>query len=224
MTKPTCAAIIIGIDGWEQYTLPLIESICKHEPDCGIYLVDNASEPPYPHVDHICRIRTERLCYSAAINTAQAVAEKLDYDPVTNDVVARKPDWYIVLSNDVLCTGPFIDEYLAQFEDTDVVGPLIKDIQIERVGNVSYVEGWCVCISRRVWDTIGGWDDGMKISSYEDVEYSHRARTHGFYLAECADLPFTHLDQKQRFYLVPDYWSSEHHNRARFVEKYAVKP
>lgn len=210
---PSVACIIVGIDGFERYTLPLIESIQQHEPGCWVVVIDNASAPPYPYLDpdhypNVFVAQTERLCYSAAINEGKSLV--------------GDADWYIVLSNDVLCTGPFIDGYLAQFEDTDVVGPLIKDIQIERVGNVSYVEGWCVCISRRVWDTIGGWDDGMKISSYEDVEYSHRARVNGYGLVEDTDLPFTHLDQKQRFYLVPDYWSSEHHNRARFIEKYAV--
>jgi hypothetical protein len=199
------AAIIVGIDGWEKYTLPLVRSIEQHEPNVELLVVDNASEPRYPFGR-----RTERLCYSAAINTGKETIDRL----------VGQSDWYIVLSNDVLCTGPFAG-MVEQFEETDLVGPLMKDIHIERVGHVPYIEGWCVVISRKIWDAIGGWDEQMRVSSYEDVEYSHRARVNGFSLAECPDLPFTHLDQKQRFYLVPDYWSSEAHNRARFIEKYA---
>ena len=208
MTNPTIAAIIIGIDGWERYTKPLIESLNQHEPECVVTVVDNASATLYPDDIDARLIHTERMCYSAAINIGWR------HCPPS--------DWYIVLSNDVLCTGPFAEK-LARYGDGDLVGPLIKEIDIERVGKVHYIEGWAVFIPRQIWDTIGGWDEGMKISSYEDVEYSHRARVNGFGLIEDTDLPFIHLDQKQRFYLVPDYWSSEHHNRARFVEKYGAK-
>jgi hypothetical protein len=187
------AAIIVGIDGWEKYTLPLL------------LVVDNASEPRYPFGR-----RTERLCYSAAINTGKETIDRL----------VGQSDWYIVLSNDVLCTGPFAHT-LEEYGDGDLVGPLLKEIDIAPVGLVHYLEGWCVAIPRRIWDTIGGWDEAMRVSSYEDVEYSHRARVNGFGLVEDKALPFVHLDQKQRFYLVPDYWSSEAHNRARFIEKYA---
>lgn len=62
------AALIIGIDGWEKYTLPLVESLKRHEPDCRIVVVDNASATPYPAMGYVHR--TERLCYSAAINRA----------------------------------------------------------------------------------------------------------------------------------------------------------
>lgn len=207
MTKPTIAAIIVGIDGWHEYTGPLYRSIEEHEPDCKIVIVDNASETPYPSWVYPTN-RTPRLCYSAAINYGKQVA--------------GAADWYIVLSNDVLVTGPFAD-ILAGYDDANLVGPLLKQIDIFPVGQVHYLEGWCVCIPRRIWDTIGGWDEGMQVSSYEDVEYSHRARTQGFGLIEDTDLPFTHLDQKQRFYLVPNYWSSEAHNRQRFIDKYMVQ-
>lgn len=197
------AALIIGIDGFEKYTRPLIESIQQHEPDCQIVTIDNASREPYPALGWVCR--TERLCYSAAINTAAGIA--------------HPSDWYIVLSNDVLCTGPFM-HILESYSGDDLVGPLLKNIHIEQVGMVHYIEGWCVAISRRAWDEIGPWDEGMQISSYEDCDYSHRARKAGFGLVQ--DLPFVHLDQKQRFYLVPDYWNSEMHNRVRFIEKHGV--
>ena len=214
MSKPTIAAIVIGIDNWEKYTLPLIRSISLHEPDCLVTVIDNASNEPYPYApivegnQHYLLERTERLCYSAAINAGKELS--------------NKADWYIVLSNDVLCTGPFAD-MLAGYSDDTVVGPLLKQIHLERVGNVDYIEGWCVAASRRVWDTLGGWDEGMKISSYEDCDFSHRARKAGFWLEENPDLPFTHLDQRQRFTIVPNYWDSENHNVRYFMQKHGVK-
>ncbi len=213
------AAIIIGIDGWQEYTLPLVESIRQHEPGCDVIIVDNFSARNYPHTEaKAIMIRpTKRLCYSAAINRAHDVLCE-DYEGDVR-VASDHYDWYIVLSNDVLCTGPFA-HILEGYGDDNLVGPLLKNIDIETVGNVPYLEGWTVFVPRYIWDTIGGWDEGMRISSYEDVEYSHRARVNGFGLIEDTDLPFKHLDQKQRFTLVPDYWSSEWHNRERFKQKY----
>lgn len=205
------AAIIIGIENWTQYTLPLVESIRKWEPECVIAVVDNASKEPYPAMQYAIQhndrniqpIWTSRVCYSKAINTG-------------HEHIAPA-DWYIVLSNDVLCTGPFA-HLLEQYSNA-IVGPQLWQINIEHVGPVDYVVGWCVAISRQGWEEIGPWDEGMQISSYEDCDYSHRARKAGYSLV--ADLPFVHLDQKQRFYLVPNYWDSEYHNRARFIEKHA---
>lgn len=91
------AAIIVGIDGWERYTLPLIESIQRHEPACDVVVVDNAGNSPYPYLEpdkypQVFVLQTERLCYSAAINAGKRVI--------------GDADWHLVLSNDVLCTGP----------------------------------------------------------------------------------------------------------------------
>jgi len=221
------AAIIVGIEGWEQYTLPLVESLIewRGEQLPEVVVIDNASKIPYRREDiqlpqvKDCFVNVhrseERLCYSAAINLGHKVAHEWNrtYPPF---------DWYIVLSNDVLCTGPFA-HILEAYGDGDVVGPCLKHVDIEQVGRVPYLEGWTVAVPRRIWDTIGGWDEGMQISSYEDVEYSHRARVNGFGLIEDPALPFVHLDQKQRFYLVPNYWDSEYHNRARFIEKYGQR-
>lgn len=201
MTKPSIAAIIIGIDNWQKYTLPLVQSIERYEPDCIVTVVDNASEPPYPAEgdDVKCAIaRTERLCYSAAINRG---AQYMD------------ADWYIVLSNDVLCTAPFAG-ILAGYPDTDVVGPCLKT----ELG-FDYLEGWCVAVPRRVWDAVGGWDERFLGSDYEDVAFSTRARQHGFWLVE--DLPFTHLDQRQRFSIVDDFAGKNAHNRELFLREYA---
>lgn len=219
------AAIIIGIDGWREYTLPLIQSLIEYRGEQlpEVAVIDNASKIPYRHEDikypqikdcfvNIRRSET-RLCYSAAINLGYEVAHEWNrtYPPF---------DWIVVLSNDVLCTGSF-HHILAGYSNA-LVGPLLREINIERVGQVPYIEGWAICVPRNVWDALQGFDEGMQISSYEDVDYSHRARKAGFELVEDTDLPFKHLDQRQRFYLVPNYWDSEHHNRARFIEKHAV--
>lgn len=195
------AALIIGIDGWREYTLPLIKSIQKHEPDCQITVIDNASSVPYPDISGV--IRTERLCYSAAINKAHWLTP----DPA---------DWYIVLSNDVLCTGPFA-HMLEQMPPDTVVGP-----QIWTEHGYTWLVGWCVAIPSNVWNALGGWDENYRISSWEDVCFSTTALERGYNLAHAPDLPFTHLDQRQRFTLIPNYWESENHNRDYFMRKHGA--
>lgn len=198
-----CAAIIVGIDGWEKYTLPLVESLRKWEPNCRIVVVDNASQVVYPcalGTDTLC---IERSCYSAAINSGQEyVAHFRDFD------------WYIVLSNDVLCTGPF-SHILEQYDGNDVVGPALKETH-----GFHYIEGWCVAIPRKIWDAVGGWDERFLGSDWEDVAFGTAARQRGFGLVE--DLPFVHLDQKQRYHIVDDFWGKDAHNRDLFMREYAA--
>lgn len=207
MTKPACAAIIIGIDGWQRFTLPLIESIEKHQPDCHIVVVDNASIEPYPNYagdsNALIVRRPERLCYSAAINHGKDFAE----------YAWGVHDWYIVLSNDVLCTGAF-SHVLEGYSDDNVVGPLLK-----HTDGFPYLEGWAIATPRKVWDAIGQWDaENFHGSSWEDVWWSTEARLHGCTLVQ--DLPFVHLDQRQRYHIIPDFGGMDSHNRAYFLGKY----
>jgi len=214
------AAIIVGIENWQRFTLPLIESIHKHEPSCDMIVVDNASTQRYPHAKPVAvkdlrydkspdyvLTRTERLCYSAAINWGYVN-------------LLGNYDWYIVLSNDVLCTGPFA-HVLEGYTDDNVVGPLLLETPIPGLGMIPYLEGWCMCFSKRAWNAINGFDEGYLMSSFEDVDASQEARKAGFWLVEDKELAFKHLDQKQRFYL-PGYGGSEEHNMRRFMAKNGV--
>lgn len=190
------AALIIGIDGWGKYTLPLINSLWKHQ-GCQRVIIDNASQEPYPAHQNIHR--TPRLCYSAAINLAHDIA--------------GDADWYIVLSNDVLCEGPFV-QMLESLPTNCIAGPCLKETH-----GYQYLEGWCVCIPANIWQALGGWDERFQVSSWEDVDFSQMALEHGFDIAHVPDLPFTHLDQRQRFTLSPNYWDSERHNIDLFMRK-----
>ena len=190
------AALIIGIDGWEKYTLPLMNSLWKRG-GCDKIIIDNASATPYPDIAGV--VRTERLCYSAAIDTAHRLA--------------GPADWYVVLSNDVLCTGPFTDK-LATLPTNCIAGPCLKETH-----GYQYLEGWCVCIPAVVWNALGGWDESFQVSSWEDVDFSQRVLEHGFDIVHLPELPFVHLDQRQRFTLSPNYWESERHNIELFMRK-----
>lgn len=196
------ATIIVGIDNWQKYTLPLVESIGRHEPNCQVFVVDNNSAEPYPMRDGV---RTSRLCYSNAINRGKSAVDEV-YGPF---------DWYIVLSNDVLCTGPFA-HLLEQQDGEAVIGPLLKNAH-----GFDYIEGWAVFVPRKIWDAVGGWDERFLGSDYEDVAFSTAARQKGFWL-EQVDLPFVHLDQRQRYHVVDDFAGKNAHNQALFLREYAA--
>ena len=191
------AVLIIGIDGWEKYTAPLIRQVQAYEPDACIVVIDNASAEPYPAAPWIHR--TPRLCYAAAINRAKRIA--------------RDTDWTVVLSNDVRCKGPF-SGILPYFEGA-ICGPKIMENH-----GYEYLEGWCVAAPRAAWQAIGGWDENFLFSSWEDVSFSVSAVEHGFRM-ERAPLPFDHLDQRQRFDL-PGYAGTEAHNIAYMIEKHGA--
>jgi hypothetical protein len=191
------SCLIVGIDGWDQYTAPLFASIREHEPDAALVVIDNASADPYPKLSQV--YRTDRLCYSAAINVAWRAAPP--------------SDWYIVLSNDVLCRGPFV--HMLEPLAATVAGPALMQNQ-----GWTYIEGWCVAAPVDVWTALSGWDERFQVSSWEDVDFSTTALENGYTLTHL-DLPFVHLDQKQRFSLVSDYWGSEVANMAYFASKHS---
>jgi GT2 family glycosyltransferase len=194
------AALVIGIDGWHSYTKPLIDSILFHEPLTQVITVDNASVAPYPLTGPGQIVRSnKRLCYSAAINLAAREA--------------HEADWLIVLSNDVLCTGRFW-RTLREAPEHSVLGPEVLTVR----GRWRYVMGWCVAAPRHVWDEVGGWDENFIMSSWEDVDFSQSAIEKGFDLIE-ADLPFVHLDQRQRFKL-PGFEGTPETNEAYFRSKH----
>jgi hypothetical protein len=90
------AVCTVGIDGWEEYTKPLVASIYAYEPQTTVSVIDNASDKAYPDRVDVHRV-DERLCYAAALNLAKDKADE-----------GNGPhDWYIFLGNDTLCTAPF---------------------------------------------------------------------------------------------------------------------
>ena len=189
------ACIIIGIDGWEKYTAPLVRQIAAFERMARVVVIDNASPEPYPPAAYVHR--TERLSYAAAINRGKEIV--------------GPAQWTVVLSNDVRCKGTFYG-CLAMHEDA-VLGPKIMQNH-----GYEYVEGWCVAVPEPIWQAVGGWDERFQVSSWEDVDFSQSVKRLGYSIGR-VPLPFDHLDQRQRFFL-PEYGGTEAHNYALVLEKH----
>jgi len=169
------AVVIVGIDGWKEYTLPAIESIQRQEPDIPIIVIDNASEPPYPKMAGMVQI--QRSCYAAAINHGLRIADA---------------DWTIVLNNDVICNGPFT-HILDGFNPRILYGN-----QLIVFGQLAWLGGWLYAIPRHVRETIGDFDEQFEVCGFEDADYCFRAAAASLHVAK-SYLPFTHLWGKTRW-------------------------
>lgn len=197
-------AIIVGIDGWETFTLPAIQSIRKHEPDMRIVVVDAASKEPYPqdwgNGAQIIRLDTSPS-YAYAIN--QGIK------------AAGKADWYLILNNDVNLKNrilPTIETLHPEF----IYGRQI----IEEKGH-RWLGLWLALISRQVWELVGEFDEKFLLCGFEDADYCIRAKRLGIDTLPC-NLPFVHHWGKTRWGL-PEYRKVRLENMDYLEAKHGVR-
>ena len=153
------AVIIVGIDDWEKYTLPCINSIKACEPKAKIIYIDNGSDEPYPNVEGTVPIGiTGTVCYAEAINIGLASASGI-------------ANWYLVCNNDVLFKKPFVSK--VNKLDTERLHGFEKHTYEE---SIEYICGWSFLISSQVIDKVGLFDEHFKPKWYEDVDYCIRAK------------------------------------------------
>lgn len=180
------AVCTVGIDGWEEYTQPLIQSVLKYEPMTTVSVIDNNSEYPYPtegHGDGVVITRTgQTLCYGAALNLAHDMADDL----------AGLHDWYIFLGNDTLCTAPFYSILKHTPPGVMAGGGIYQIIHYK------YISGWGMVIPRSTWEIVGRFDEDYIVSAWEDVDYAYRVQLAGLRLYKLEGWPILHMDQEQR--------------------------
>jgi GT2 family glycosyltransferase len=187
------AVVIVGIDQWEEFTKPLIESIQKYE-DVPIVVIDNASGSGYK------LIRTERIPYAAAINVGMETANA---------------DWTIVLNNDVLCQGPF-SESLEWMNSGALYGN-----QLITYKGFRWLGLWLFAISRHVWEMVGRFDEQFEVCGFDDADFCIRAQRIGISIEKC-NLPFWHAWGKTRWG-IPGYPEIRAENKKRLEEKHKIK-
>lgn len=208
------AVCTVGIDGWEEYTRPLVESVLEHEPSATVSVIANGSmaagstwEYParYDHDNVVITHTADVLCYAAGLNRAKDVADDI-YGP---------HDWYVFLGNDTLCTAPFYD-ILKQAPPGIIGGD-----GIYKIVHYRFVSGWGMVIPRETWETVGRFDEDYIVSAWEDVDYSYRVELAGLRLYRIPGWPIIHMDQRQR----QQKWPINHvhiYNGALFEKKHNI--
>lgn len=199
-------AIIVGHNQWEEYTFPFIKSLKLHNPELDVVVVNNGSLPIYPLgmpglFDTIGL--SDLSCYAKAINFGISFAKDV-FDP----------DWYIILNNDMYCHGPFM-KILENLKDDTIYG------DTKRPNFGGYIEGHLIIIPRHLLAVVGYFDEQFEVASFEDIDYSYRARQNGFKV-EAIEFPIEHFHGKTRFDVVDDYNKTRARNKQRFLEKHGL--
>ena len=188
-----------GFAHLQDYVLPYIASVRKHEPDANLCIVDNGSPEPYPQFDEAESFRTDNLAIMSSFNRA----------------IYAHPgcDWYVLSDTDILCTGKFLDT-VSGWDKHSIYG-----MQRFQQGSVEWFDGWLFGISSEALEKIGYFDEYFMVTgAFQDLDYCIRARSAGFTLRD-ASLPFIHLEANTT-HKSPNFWQNREINRRLIQTKH----
>ena len=114
-------------------------------------------------------------------------------------VQASRTEWVLLLNNDVIVPEGWLEGLLhfARERGLDVVSPAIREGEynyeiagygsqfMATMGNVSRMgiaDGICFMVHRRVFESLGGFDENFRIGQFEDSDFFRRAALGGFRL------------------------------------------
>jgi hypothetical protein len=195
------AAVVVGIDHWQDITGPFIMSLRSYNPQLPIILVDNGSKEPYPTDMH--GVKTIRL------------DKQRGYGPALNFAIKANPgkDWYILFNNDCICEGAFTVDLMGLNPEL-VYG---SGWNYDKVNRVSFQWSAWLCLSGKTIKAVGLFDENLE-AAFEDFDMQLRAKAKGFSL-EFFDIPVRHLDRHTRLE-TGDYLQRWTNSRDYFVEKH----
>ena len=183
-------SIIIPLYNQLRYTQICLDSLRTYGVGGGkIFLIDNGStdgtgaylaECP----DVVLRSNRENLGCAGAWN--QGVRDTTS-------------EWLVFLNNDVIVSPGWLEGLMAFAEDkgADIVSPAIRegecnyeicsysrDFATKMVNAVrmGVADGICFMVRRRVFETIGLFDENFRIGQFEDADFFRRAQNAGFRL------------------------------------------
>lgn len=195
-------AVVVGINHWNDLTQPFWESLALHNPRMDALLVDNGSEPRYP----VKCVRLEHTVgYGAALNIGAG---------------ANWWDWLLCCNNDCECLGNVTHLIETLRTDTVYGNDWKYDYEGTAQGLPAVVDSAYFLIPRRVWDTIGSFDDKCD-AAFEEVDYCLRALSVGFRL-DVAHLPIVHLNMHTRRELI-NYDKRWSQTRDYFLAKHPAR-
>ena len=187
---PIDVSIVIPLFNQVTYTRQCVESLRSHPLEhAEILLIDNGSTDGTSEYLAAC---TDLRVIRNEVNLGCAGAWN-------QGVRETRSEWVVILNNDVIVSAGWLAGMLAAAgqEQLDVVSPAIRegehnyDIEIyardyvERMKNVvrrGAADGICFMVHRRVFETIGLFDENFRIGQFEDTDFFRRAERAGFRL------------------------------------------
>lgn len=210
--------IIVGIGQWEEYTKPLIRSIKKYEPDVDIIVVNNGTRYTSGQL-------ADEGVFQVTVWEGDDINTPVSYANAINEGIESMKyvepfKWLIILNNDVLCTGKFVDKIL-NFNENCLYGNKIhKELQYFDIPTFT-IDGWIYTLPRKIFDLVGYFDGNFENAFLEDADYCMRAHDRGFRIKE-SNLPFKHLEYhiRKKF----NFNEARKHNLKYIVNKHKLKP
>jgi GT2 family glycosyltransferase len=115
-------------------------------------------------------------------------------------VRSTNSEWLVILNNDVILSQGWLEGLVEYAEENraDLVSPAIREGEynydlgkyagefVKRMTHVARpgeAHGICFLVRRRVFETIGLFDENYRIGQFEDVDFFRRAKAAGFRLA-----------------------------------------
>src|ERR1051325_10872677 len=223
--------IAIAVYNQAHYTRQCLESLNKAGiSDSQIIVIDNASTDETPELLasrpklNVIRNSINRFCSAWSQGARAAV-------PAT---------WTVILNNDVLIPKGWLEGFVsfAEEEGFDAVGSAMREGELNydlasyaaqfmtKMANVKrcgIANGACFMIHRRVFDTIGYFDEDPKLAGYQDDEFFHRCRENGFRIAMTGRAFFHHFGSvTQKAVLAEKYGMGALGDRLYYRKKYRI--
>lgn len=176
MKKPL-VSIITPCWGHALITEQYIENIAKTvDIDFELILVDNGNGVLDTHSKHkwlkIIKA-SHNLGFGGGNNLGVGQAQGRYLLFMNNDVLIHDPNWLKNLVEATDTTTISGQELVTDNMYTSVRGKLHP-----------YINGWCMLMDRKIYDVVGGWDEGFGKGWFEDVYFSHVATIKGYQLKQ----------------------------------------
>ena len=184
--KNSVTCIVVGLNEWDRYTKPMLESARANDPDLNLVLVDNGSDVHYPKMEGVTLLRSGmRRSYAGGINFG------MNWAPDS--------DWYMVINNDTLIHKP-ISHRVEQLQQNALYGFYLEPKNKTALFLWDYLCGWCLIASKAVLSVIGEFDEKCAPMWFEDADYSARALKAGFTLEvlDREDWGLQHLEDERK--------------------------
>jgi GT2 family glycosyltransferase len=182
-------SIVIPVHNQIAYTKSCLESLWANAEGAEIVVVDNGSTDG----------TAEYLASQRGITVIRN-GENRGCAPAWNQgVEAARGELVVILNNDVIVTPGWLGGLISfsEQERLDIVSPAIREGEVtyeveryrkefvSRMGDVARMgvaDGICFMVRRRVFETVGAFDEHFRIGQFEDADFFRRAAAAGFRL------------------------------------------
>jgi hypothetical protein len=153
----------------------------------------------------------------------------LGFSVACNQGAARADgDTLLFLNNDVVIKGDYLTpmEKALDHNPNSLVGPqlLNSDTGWNVFGDtlISYLAGWCLAMTKKTFDDLGGFDERFSPAYYEDMDICYNAMQSGYELQKVW-VPLEHYPGEQSGKQFKDKQQITELNRAKFAKKWGLE-